>query len=101
MTVPCTAVRQQGSESGRKSQALAQRGTRLALADRAVERRPPALGLAPYRAPATGPGARFALAAVGAELVLEQAAGAVGALVVAQRGAAGADGVVENGLDLG
>ena len=56
--------------------------------------------LAAHRAPAAGSCARFAFAAVDGEFLLEAAELAVGLLVVAQRGAAGADGIDEHRLDL-
>src|SRR6266542_3103326 len=60
----------------------------LALADRAKKRRSAALHHAPDGAFAARRGAAFAGAVVDAEIVLEIAELAVGAAVIAQRGAA-------------
>src|SRR5262249_53025805 len=71
----------------------------LALAHRAKERRPAGLDHAPDGAIAARRRAAFAGAVVDAEIVLEIAELAVGAAMIAQRGAAGGDRVREHGLD--
>src|SRR2546427_6504662 len=71
----------------------------LALADRAKKRRSAALHHAPDGAFAARRRAAFAGAVVDAEIVLEIAELAVGAAMIAQRGAAGCDRVREHGLD--
>src|SRR5439155_22674492 len=72
---------------------------RLFLAHRTKKRRTPGLHDAPHGALAARRYARLALAVVDAEVVLEQPKLAVGAGVVAQRGAAGLDRVIEHRLD--
>src|SRR5262249_44776116 len=71
----------------------------LALAHRAKKRRPAGLHHAPDGALAARRGTAFAGAVVDAEIVLEIAELAVGAAVIAQRGAAGGDRVREHGPD--
>src|SRR5262245_24562945 len=71
----------------------------LALADRTKKRRSAGLHHAPDGTGAARRGAAFAGAVVDAEIVLEVAELAVGAAMVAQRGAAGGDRVREHGLD--
>src|SRR4051794_38503045 len=70
------------------------------LAARAVEARAPGLHEPPHRPAAALRGARLAVAVVDPETVLEIAERAVGLGVVAQRRAAGLDGLGENGADL-
>src|SRR5207244_3403336 len=72
---------------------------RLLLAHRAEERRAPGLHDALDRALAARRRAWLALAVVDAEVVLEQAELAGCLPVVAQRGAAGPDRIVEHRLD--
>src|SRR5262249_56670067 len=71
----------------------------LLLTHRAEERRAAGLHHAPDGAVAARRGARLALAVVDTEVVLEVSELAVGAAVIAQRGAAGLDCRLEHGLD--
>src|SRR5580700_8113696 len=71
----------------------------LLLAARAIKRRAAVLHDALDCAAAAGRAAFFAFAVVDPEIMLEHAESAVGQLVIAQRRAAGFDGVVEHALD--
>src|SRR5258708_1176176 len=71
----------------------------LFLAHRTEIRRTPALHDPLHRAVAARRNARFALAVVNAKMVLEISELAIGLAVIAQRRAAGLDGVIEHCLD--
>src|SRR5262249_52388882 len=95
----CTPGVSGSPQRGHRPMGTFMRTRRLALAHRTEKRRSAGLHHAPDGAFAARRGAAFAGAVVDAEIVLEVAELAVGAAMIAQRGAAGGDRVREHGLD--